>query len=75
MYVPNVLSFPLSKNIGEIYITPAVAKREAKKQNIDLRNYIGHLFVHGLLHVKGLRHGKKMETLERTCLKKYRLSS
>ncbi len=27
-YVPNVLSFPLDKQIGEMYITPLIAKKE-----------------------------------------------
>lgn len=73
-YVPNVLSFPLSKTEGEIYIAPAVAKTEAKKFNLSYEGYVGYLFIHGLLHLKGLDHGSKMEKLEQTYLKKFQLT-
>lgn len=67
-YVPNVLSFPLTKDAGEVYIAPSVAIAEASKFGMTERGYIGYLFIHGLLHLKGLDHGTKMDTLE----KKYR---
>jgi probable rRNA maturation factor len=72
-YVPNVLSFPLSKHSGEIYITPAVAAREAPKYNLTPRGYVGFLYIHGLLHLKGYDHGPKMEQTEQKYLKKYQL--
>lgn len=70
-YVPNVLSFPLSKTGGEIYLTPAVAKREAKAWEHSYSEHVLFLFIHGLLHLKGLDHGKKMEGLEDRYFKKY----
>ncbi len=70
-YVPNVLSFPLTKTTGEIYITPAVAKREAKKFGHSYKQHIIFLFIHGLLHLKGYDHGDKMDRLEEKYLKKY----
>jgi len=73
-YVPNVLSFPLDERTGEIYITPAVAKREAKKFDMSYTTYVGYLFIHGLLHLKGYAHGDKMERLEHKFLNKYRLT-
>ena len=72
-YVPNVLSFPLNANSGEIYITPSVAKKESKKFNMTEKNYIGYLFIHGLLHLKGHRHGDTMEKAERRYISKYKL--
>lgn len=63
-YAPNVLSFPLSPSTGEIYITPTVAKREAKKRDMTLTQYVGFLFIHGCLHLRGHAHGKRMEKLE-----------
>jgi len=55
--VANVLSFPLTKNSGEIFIKlPAT--------DFSLPN----LFIHGLLHLKGLAHGSKMETEEKKFL-------
>jgi len=70
-YIPNVLSFPVEENIGEIYICPAVAKREAKKFNLTPKGYVAYLFIHGLLHLKGHDHSDKMEQLERRYLKQF----
>jgi len=72
-YVPNVLSFPLNATTGEIYITPTEAKKEARRQNLSAKNYIGFLFIHGLLHLKGYRHGATMTTAEERYVSKYNL--
>lgn len=73
-YVPNVLSFPLDDNNGEIYITPSLAKRESKKFNLSPLGYIGFLFIHGLLHLKGLDHGDTMDTAEKRYMKRFNLT-
>ena len=54
----NVLSFPLSKNSGEIFI------------NLSGLGAFGvlELFIHGLLHLKGMAHGRKMEQAEKKLL-------
>lgn len=70
-YSPNVLSFPLSKTAGEIYITLAVAKREAANFDHSYQKHVLYLFIHGLLHLKGLDHGSKMDALEEKYLQKY----
>lgn len=64
-YVPNILSFPLTKDAGEIYITPNVAQKEASKYEMTSTGYVGYLFIHGLLHLKGYPHGATMEKLEK----------
>jgi probable rRNA maturation factor len=71
-YVPNVLSFPLAKKSGEIYITPSLADRESKKSNMSPRGYVGYLFIHGLLHLKGYDHGATMDTAEKRFITKYK---
>ena len=73
-YTPNVLSFPLADTSGEIYITPAIAKKEARKFGMTYRTYIGYLYIHGLLHLKGFAHGAQMERLEKKFLQKFRLT-
>ncbi len=72
-YVPNVLSFPLSERVGEIYITPAVAAKEAAKFNMTPDGYVGFLFIHGCLHLKGLDHGATMDKAEQKYVRKYQL--
>lgn len=73
-YTPNVLSFPLAKDHGEVFITPSVAKRQAKKFNMSVKGYIGFLFIHACLHLKGHLHGATMESTEKRYSKKYHLS-
>ena len=68
-YVPNVLAFPLNKNLGEIFITPSKAKGEAKDFNHTYKEHLLFLFIHGLLHLKGLTHGSTMERKEREFFK------
>lgn len=70
-YVPNVLSFPLSSDCGEIFICPAVAAREAKNFSMTPKGYLGFLFIHGCLHLKGYDHGVTMEQAEKKYCTKY----
>jgi len=72
-YAPNVLSFPYTKTHGEIVICPQIAKREAAQYGMTYCGYLGFLFVHGLLHLKGYDHGVAMETLEKKYVVKYDL--
>ncbi len=68
----NVLSFPLDENEGEIFITLAKARIEAKEFGMSYREYLLFLFIHGCLHLKGMDHGAIMEERERYYLEKYR---
>jgi len=68
---PNVLSFPLSKNEGEIFLNVRKAAREARGMGISARSRIAHLFVHGCFHLAGHNHGNKMDTLELKVLKRF----
>lgn len=70
-YPTNILSFPLDKKLGEIYICRSVAKRDAKNFNMSYTQFITLLIVHGCLHLKGLEHGDVMDTLENEYTKKY----
>ena len=63
-YKPNVLSFPLSKNEGEIFLNVRKAAREARTGGISLRERLAYLFIHGCFHLKGLDHGDHMEREE-----------
>ncbi|HEY4505629.1 MAG TPA: rRNA maturation RNase YbeY [Candidatus Paceibacterota bacterium] len=67
----NILSFPLDKKTGEIFITLKVAGKEAKDFGRKLPNFIAFLFIHGLMHLKGYRHGCTMERAESKLCKKF----
>lgn len=70
-YPTDILSFPLSKKEGEIYISPAIAKKESKKFGESENNFILLLFIHGLVHLKGHDHGATMERIERITKRKF----
>ena len=71
-YAPNVLSFPLSKSEGEIFLNVRKAMREARRYEVSLRERLALLFVHGCFHLKGLRHGRIMEGAEDVVLRRFR---
>lgn len=67
----NILSFPLSKNEGEILICKEMVKKDAPKFKKTYKEFLGFLFIHGMLHLKGMRHGSRMEEAEKKYDKKY----
>lgn len=69
----NILSFPLSKTSGEIFINYKLAEKESKKYERKFSDFIGFLFIHGLIHLKGLKHSSKMEKQEAKFRKKFKL--
>lgn len=60
----DILSFPLSKNEGEMFICLSEARKEASKFNRKFENFVAFLFIHGLAHLEGFDHGSKMESEE-----------
>lgn len=69
----NVLSFPLRKNEGEILLCRSVIKREAKERKFDksFEELMGFLVIHGMLHLKGMKHSSRMKKAEDFFCKKY----
>jgi ssRNA-specific RNase YbeY (16S rRNA maturation enzyme) len=59
--VSNVLAFSLSKTSGEILICKAAAKPYS----------VEFLFIHGLLHLQGLKHSVTMDREEDRLLKRF----
>lgn len=70
-YIPDILSFPLSKTEGEIVICPNIAKKKAVENELSTKNYIGLLLIHGMLHLKGHRHGGIMEKREKKYMQEF----
>lgn len=60
----NVLSFPLSRESGEMILNLKQARRDTRRFNMPYRTVVGYLFIHGLLHLKGYQHGRTMEKEE-----------
>ncbi len=69
----DILSFPLSKNEGEIYICPSEAREESKKSNRSYADFLAFLFIHGCVHLKGHDHGGTMERIEAKLRRKFRV--
>ena len=63
----NVLSFPnenFFKNkenfLGEIFLSYDTCRKEAKEFKINSKDRIGHMVVHGILHLLGYDHKTKI---------------
>ena len=69
--VPNVLSFPLSKAEGELFLNVARARLDAPRFRMSERKFLIYLVIHGLLHLKGLSHGRTMSQAETHFLKRF----
>jgi len=67
----NVLSFSLRRGEGELVLCPSVIKIEAKNFNRTYSEWLSHLVIHGMLHLKGLKHSSTMERAENFYYKKY----
>jgi probable rRNA maturation factor len=78
----NVLSFPgpppmagLPLVLGDVVMAFTTMQRQARAQNISLRQHTAHLIVHGILHLMGHDHdnageARTMEALETAILLK-----
>ena len=75
----NILSFPLEKNLGEIFLNIEQVTEEYRAKSLEffpkleptLYRYCAFLVIHGLLHLAGLDHGAKMESEEQRVLKHF----
>ncbi len=73
-YVPNVLSFPLDKKDGEIFLNIRKAAREARQMDTPVIKRTALLFVHGLFHLRGMDHSDRMEAQEQLILQRFHLA-
>jgi probable rRNA maturation factor len=69
----DILSFPLDKNSGEIFICLTQTKKMAKEFDRKYENFLAFLFIHGLVHLLGYDHGDKMEKVEVKFRKVFRI--
>jgi probable rRNA maturation factor len=66
----DVLSFNMNegKCLGDVIICPSIAKVNAAKYGSTFKSEISRLVAHGLLHLLGYDHGKKMFDLQEKIL-------
>lgn len=68
-YIPNTLSFSLTKTSGEIVLCLSAIKQEYKKFEMTYDDYLVFIIIHSMLHLKGMEHGSTMERKEKLFLK------
>ncbi|MFZ2693813.1 MAG: rRNA maturation RNase YbeY [Minisyncoccia bacterium] len=69
----NILSFPLDKKNGEIFINLSLVKKQIKLFDRKFENLVAFLFIHGLMHLKGMEHGSRMERAESKLRKQFKV--
>ncbi len=69
----DVLSFTYAKNEGEILICKEIASQKSKDFGMTKEKYLYFIFIHAMLHLKGMLHGSRMESEEAKWLKKFQL--
>ena len=67
----DVLSFPISENMGEIFINLELIDKIAKEKGQTKKTITTFLLIHSLLHLCGHKHGSIMENMERKLSKKF----
>ena len=78
----NVLSFPNNgffnnkeNFLGEVFLSYETCKKEAKEFKINNKDRIGHLIVHGTLHLLGYDHKTKKDEKKMTNIESKILNS
>ncbi len=67
----DILSFGLSKTEGELYISMPDVVKKAPLFYLSTKKYLEFLYIHGLVHLKGLDHGRAMEAAEKKYCKRF----
>ncbi len=70
-YIPNTLSFPYSDTSGEIFMQIETIYSQAMDFELSKKDFLLKIYIHSLLHLKGLDHGTKMENAEAKYIKNY----
>lgn len=54
-------NFPRDNVVGQVFLAPEIAKKQAEEHDVSWKNEIEFLFVHSLLHVFGFDHETKAD--------------
>jgi len=62
----DVLAFPMNEDgiLGDIAISEETTKKNAESYGVTYRQELKRLVIHGVLHLLGYDHGKKMRHAE-----------
>jgi len=71
----NVLSFHYGGKRGDIVLCHPVIAREARSQGKTVAAHYAHLVVHGMLHLRGHAHGRRMEQREISILRRFGIAN
>ncbi len=69
----NILSFPLEKNEGEIFLDLETSRKDAPAFDRSYTNFIAFLYIHALFHLKGYDHSGIMEKQEKKIRKVFKI--
>ena len=72
-YPTNILSFPISNDMGEIFINKNKVEKEYKNFCKSKKDFLYFLLVHGMVHLRGLEHGLEMDKWEEKIKRKFKL--
>ena len=70
-YATNILSFPVSETAGDIFINLEKVRKDAPLFEKSYPDFLLQILIHGMVHLKGLDHGKEMDLLEEKYFKKF----
>lgn len=65
-HATNVLTFSYDGGEHDMAVCLVVAAKEAQERQMELRDYVALLMVHGFLHVVGMDHERSDEEMEQT---------
>ena len=71
-YATDILSFSLTKNSGELLIHLPKVRKNAPLFERNFEQHLRALVIHGMLHLKGMAHGSRMESMEEKFSKIFR---
>lgn len=67
----DILSFTLDPGSGELVVCSSEARQSALRFSRPYRKFLLFLLIHGMLHLKGMQHGSRMESEERRFQKRF----
>lgn len=59
----NVLAFPLTRDYGEIFLCASRIRHEAAAWGRTTAQHASAIFIHALLHLKGMDHTRKQDRM------------